>query len=337
MSRNLKIDSLWIHSYPFVCQNHCWHCQAGKRKTASISFARVAAQIRRFDKWARQTGRDGLRVTNWIGYTFETDLPTLKETRSLADLCGWGFNLILLGGLRDRDESELRPWLAERRDAGFTSVVASFMGYGELHDHWNGRHGDFERLLKTQRIAASLDMELEQRIFLTRESLPMLEQLLDTLDELPGKVRVREIYPLFYSGLARHWEKFRMTAEEIDKLPYRIKNLFRSDYCNWRMECEWMEAVRAEENASDKVSLNLLLDGNNIDAIESASCQQVYDDLEQRTLAAYAAIPSRAELCEQFGNKLNHAVYMFRKDIETKWLDEYLRFYPVHIERNLLF
>jgi hypothetical protein len=337
MSRNVKIDNLWIYSHPFVCQNHCWHCQLGKRQVAHLEFARVAAQIRRFDEWSRQSERNALRVTNWVGQTFETDLPTLKETRSLADLCGWGFNLILLGGLRDRSESELRPWLIERRDAGFTSVVASFMGCGALHDHWNGRRGDFERLLKTQRVAASLDMELEQRIFLTRESLPMLEQLLDTLDELPGKVREREVYPLFYSGLARNWEKFRMTAEEIDKLQPKIKSLLRRDHGNWRTECEWMDAVRAEDNAPDKISLKLLLNDDNIDAVEAASCQQVYDDLERRTLAAYVAIPSRAELCEQFGDKSNRAVYMFRNDIETKWIDKYLRSHPVTLERELLF
>jgi hypothetical protein len=337
MSRKVKIDTLWIYAHSFACQNHCWHCQLGKKKVARMELARVAAQIRRFDEWARGSEQNGLKVTNWIGHTFETDLPALIETRSLADLCGWGFNLILLGGLRNRSESELRPWLTERRDAGFTSVVASFMGCGALHDRWNGRRGDFERLLKTQRVAASLEMELEQRIFLTRESLPMIDQLLDTLDELPGKVREREIYPLFYSGLARQWEKFRVTDEEIDKLPPRIKSLLRSDYCNWRTECEWVDAVRAEDNIPDKISLKLLLNDDNIDAVETASCQQVYGDLERRTLVAYAAIPSRAELCERFGDYSNRAVYMFRNDIETKWLDKYLRSNPVTLERELLF
>ena len=141
-------------------------------------------------------------MTNWIGYTFECDLPTLQETRALAERCGWGFNLILLGGLRDRSESELRQWLIERRDAGFTSVAASFMGCGGLHDRWNGRRGDFERLLKTQCVAVSLGMELEQRIFLTRESLPMLDQLLDTLDELTGKSGCRLSTLLFRSRKA---------------------------------------------------------------------------------------------------------------------------------------
>jgi hypothetical protein len=337
MSRKIDIESLWINAHPFACQNHCWHCQSGRKKTARMGFARVAAQVRRFDEWARQNERMELRTTNWIGYTFETDLPTLLETRSLAERCGWGFNLILLGGLRDRSESELRQWLIERRDVGFMSVVASFMGHGALHDRWNGRRGDFERLLKTLRVAASLEMELEQRIFLTRESLPMLDQLLDTLDELPGKVRVREIYPLFYSGLARHWEKLRMTAEEIDGLSPGIKGLLRADRCNWRTEREWMDVTRIEPDTADRIPLKLLLNDDNIEAVETASCQQIYDDLERRTLAAYAAIPSRLELCERFGEESNQAVYMFRHDIEAKWLDSYLRANPSTLERDLLF
>jgi hypothetical protein len=231
----------------------------------------------------------------------------------------------------------MRNWLQERKEAGFNSVIASFTGYGAFHDRWNGRPGDFERLMQVQRIAADIGMGLHQRIFLTRKTLPYIEDLLVKLEALPGKVIGRDAYLLFYSGHAKHLENDRITEDILDSQPEYIKKLYRGDWKNWRSERKWMEVVSQEEdgNTPAKISLSLILTESNIDRIESMSCEAIFADLEDRTRKAYACIPSRRELCEQYGDASNTKVYMFRNDVEKKWMDAFLEHNPVQFEREL--
>ena len=61
-----------------------------------------------------------------------------------------------------------------------------------------------------------------------------------------------------------------MTAEEIDRLPPRIKCLLREDHHSWRTERNWMAAVGTEANAADSISLKLLLNDANINTVEAS-------------------------------------------------------------------
>jgi hypothetical protein len=307
----------------------------GEKKAEVILYSRVAAIVDRFSEWKTEHGLADFKVRHWVGYTHDFDLASLNEVKRLYARHGWDLDLILLGGLPDRSEDELQNWLRERKAAGFTSVVASFMGYGAFHDRWNGRRGDFERLMMSQRVAASLDMDLQQRIFITESTIPLLDGLLEKLDTLPGKVKVREIYPFFYSGRAVKLEKERITVDKLNGLPEHIKKLYRTDWRNWRSEKKWIEAVMDEAEAPEKLSLKLILDESNIGRYESMGCDEILAELEIRTRNAYSMIPSRRGLCEKFGDTSNERVYMFRHDIERKWLNASLLASPTQFERDL--
>jgi hypothetical protein len=335
MGRSIEVEGIWIHTNIIPCANRCGYCQVGRKKIWNIRFSRVAALLDRFTQWKEERGLQDFQVGHWVGYTHDFSLSDLLEVKRLYNRKDWSLELILLGGLPDRSKDKLKGWLRERQEAGFTSVVASFMGYGEFHDRWNGRRGDFERLMETQRIAADLGMDLQQRIFLTRGTIPMLDGLLEKLDELPGKVIVREAYPLFYSGKAVKLEKERITEETLNSLPEHIKKLYRSDWKNWQSERQWIKTVMGEAETPEKLSVSLILNESNIDRYESMSCEAILAELESRTRDAYSAIPGRRELCEQCGDASNTRIYMFRHDIERKWLDTFLRKTPVEFEREM--
>jgi hypothetical protein len=244
---------------------------------------------------------------------------------------------VLLGGVHWRPDDEMRRWLKRRQEIGFNSVVASFAGHGEFSDRWNGRKGDFDFQMRALRVAAGLGMELRQRLFLTNSTIPLLDELIEKLDDLPGRVGDRCIFPLFYLGHARRMEDERITRETFDGLPEYIRRLYRSDWRGWRSEAEWIEFVSKEDQTPDAVPLPLQLNDSNIDRIESMSCDEIVAGLEKKTRAAYAAIPSRAELCERYGDPSNARIYMFKDEIERKWLDLHLAKNQVTLDREAMF
>jgi hypothetical protein len=65
------------------------------------------------------------------------------------------------------------------------------------------------------------------------------------------------------------------------------------------------------------------------------SCEEIVGELEARSRAAYAALPTRLELCEDCGDAANNRIYPYRQDIERKWLNRYMQKHPIQFERHL--
>jgi len=62
----------------------------------------------------------------------------------------------------------------------------------------------------------------QEKLFLTKNTLPLFERLLDLLDTIPGERRGRSASPFFYAGLPTRYEVERLTEEDRDNLPERI-------------------------------------------------------------------------------------------------------------------
>jgi hypothetical protein len=335
MGRQVEIGGIWIDAYTAFCANHCRYCQVGIKRLSNISFSRFAAIVERFVAWQETCDLPDFKTGFWLGYAHNYNVATLSGIRALQKLTAQPFlDLILLGGVIHRPDDEIRAWIEERRNIGIEKVTASFSGYGDSHDRWNGRRGDFNFLMRAQRIAAELGMQLHQKIFLTRSTLPLLDELLDRLDMFPGAAE-RHAHPLFYCGHASRMEDERLTEEELNNIPERLRKLLRFDWHNWRTERGWMDTVQVEGEKHERVLLKLILDDDNIQRFESMSCDEIVTKLAAATSKAYAAIPTRAELCRKHGDPTNTRVYMFRMDMECKWLDSYLQDRPITFDRQL--
>lgn len=112
-----------------------------KAQPATVFAVRAAgASVLRLE--AQQ--RDDLEIGVFLDPSFDYDIETLKGVARLRERRGGTFHILNLGGLRIRGGDELVAWLEERRVAGIVGFHASLAGYGEIHDRWNGRVGDFD-------------------------------------------------------------------------------------------------------------------------------------------------------------------------------------------------
>ncbi len=322
MGREITVNGIFLHAYATPCFHVCRYCQLRTPKAIPADFKRYSALIDRFIDWKEATGRHDFTVAEWYGNSHDYDRDVQAGVSRLSARQGDPLRVVLLGGTAHRPMAEMRHWLEDRRAVGIDTVVASFPGRAERHDYWNGKKGNYRFQLDTLHLAAEMGMRLQQRLFLIRDTISGFEALLDDLDAIQTTDFERWSYPLFYSGLARRLEAERLTELELDRLPPRIKATFRDDHGEWRSERRWIDTVR-EDTASDPepVPLVMQLDNESLAWAEDQSCDAIVEELTARSRAAYAALPSRRELCERYGDPTNDKVYMFLGQMERVWLD----------------
>ena len=127
------------------CAHICRYCLisgVAQAKRAAV-FALPEQLVHRFHDW-RQAERRELEIGVFVGPSFDYDIDTLEGCGATARTARHQISeSSILGGLRIRRGEELVDWLEERRAVGITGLHTSLAGYGEIHDRWNGRAGDF--------------------------------------------------------------------------------------------------------------------------------------------------------------------------------------------------
>jgi hypothetical protein len=308
------------------CAHICRYCLITEtRKGTVLPFARFEQFVHRFHDWKAADGRDDLDIGVFVGPSLDYDLETLKGMTRLRARRGGKFRILNLGGLRIRQGDALAIWLDERRSAGIIGFHTSLAGCGEVHDRWNGRRGDFDYQTTILKLGGERGMVRHERLFLTQNTLPHFERLLDILDEIPGEVRNRYATLFFYAGLATRYENERITEEIRDGLPERIGALRRGKFQDWRSEREWIPIMLETADRPRKLILKLDVNDANIDRLESMPCEAIFAERERLYQENYARIPSLGELCERYGDPASRKVYMMSRDVEGRWLDLHAR------------
>jgi hypothetical protein len=303
------------------CAHICRYCLISEsRKRSALPFARFEALVHRFHDW-RQTERPDLEIGVFVGPSFDYDLETLRGVARIRERRGTKFRFVNLGGLRVRRGDELTEWIEERRAIGIVGFHASLAGYGEVHDRWNGRAGDFDYQTAILRLAGERSMARQEKLFLTKNTLPLFERVLDILDALPGELHGRSASPFFYAGLANRYEDQRLTEDDRDSLPERINELRPGKFDDWRSEREWIPVMMETADKPRRLQLKLDVDETNIDYLETAPCEAIFAAREREYQESYRAIPTLEELCAGYGDSENRRVYVMSRDVEGRWLD----------------
>jgi hypothetical protein len=308
------------------CAHICRYCLISEsRKRSALPFARFEQLVHRFHDWVQSNGRDGLQIRIFVGPSFDYDLETLQGVARLHARRGAKFQILNLGGLRIRSGEALIEWLEERRAAGITGFHVSLAGYGEIHDRWNGRAGDFEYQTSILRSAGERGMVRQEKLFLTQNTLPIFDRLLDILDGIPGEITSRTASPFFYAGLATRYEAERLTEDDRDSLPQRINRLRPKGFNNWLSEREWIPIMMETADQSRKLLLKLDVDETNIDYLEHAAFEEIFVERERQYQESYRFIPALDELYSRYGDPTNRKIYMMSRDVEGRWLDLHAR------------
>jgi hypothetical protein len=303
------------------CAHICRYCLISEtRKGSALPFARFERLVHRFFDWKETARRDDLQIGTFVGPSFDYDLATLEGVARLRARRGGKFEVLNLGGLRIRRGDALIDWLEERRAAGIVGFHTSLAGCGETHDRWNGRAGDFDYQTSILRLGGERGMVRNERLFLTQNTLPHFDRLLDILDDIPGEVRNRYVTLFFYAGLAARYESERITEEIRDSLPERINRLRRGKFQDWRSEREWIPIMRETAGKPRKLMLKLDVSEANIDQLERSSCEAIFAERERLYQEDYRRIPSLEELCARYGDPASRKVYMMSRDVEGRWM-----------------
>ena len=216
------------------CAHICRYCLISKsRKRSALPFSRFEQLVHRFHDWKQAQGRDDFEIGTFIGPSFDYDTDIIAGVGRLRARRGAKFQILNLGGLRIRTGDALTAWLDERQAAGIVGFHTSLAGCGDIHDRWNGRGGDFDYQISILRMAGERGMVRQEKLFLTQNTLPVFDRLLDILEAIPGEVTHRSVGPFFYAGLARRYEEERITEEIRDSLPERINRLRPRKFNTW--------------------------------------------------------------------------------------------------------
>jgi hypothetical protein len=303
------------------CAHICRYCLISEsRKRSTLPFSRFEALVHRFHDW-RQSQRPDLEIGVFVGPSFDYDIETLKGVARLRERRGARFRFVNLGGLRIRRGDELAAWIEERREVGVIGFHTSLAGCGETHDRWNGRAGDFEYQTTILRLAGERGMARQEKLFLTKNTLPLFDRLLDLLDALPGELHGRNASPFFYAGLAGRYEDERLTEDDRDTLPERINELRPGKFSTWLSEREWIPIMLETAGKPRRLQLKLDVDESNIDELERASCEEIFVSREREYRESYRAIPALDELAARYADPNNRRVYQMSRDVEGKWHD----------------
>jgi hypothetical protein len=308
------------------CAHICRYCLISEtRKGSALPFSRFEQLAHRLYDWKTAQRRDDLEIGVFVGPSFDYDLETLKGVARLRGRRGGKFQILNLGGLRIRDGDGLTAWVEERRSAGITGFHTSLAGCGETHDRWNGRRGDFDYQIRILRLGGERGMVRHERLFLTQNTLPQFDRLLDTLDAVPGEVRNRYVTLFFYAGLASRYEEERITEEIRDALPERIGKFRQGRFQDWRSEREWIPVMLETAEGPRRIVLKLDVHEGNIDQLEKSSCEAIFSERERIYQESYQPFPSLGELCERYGDPTSRKVYMMSRDVEGRWMHRHAR------------
>jgi hypothetical protein len=175
------------------------------------------------------------------------------------------------------------------------------------------------------RLAGERGMTRQEKLFLTKNTPPLFDRLLDGLDALPGEVSRRSAGPFFYAGLAGRYEDERLTEDDRDTLPDRIARLRTGRFGDWRSEREWIPVMLETADKPRRLLLKLDVDESNIDYLERTSCEEIFSNRQREYQESYRHVPALDALCDRYGDTGNRRVYMTSRDVEGRWLDLHAR------------
>ena len=324
--REIDIDTIIVRANNRSdCAHGCRYCPI-HRKRSMIDRGRYADFVHRVREWLERNSSRA-QLYHALGYHDDYDQEDLDLLRGLNGATA--VDGITLGGLTPREEPELRDWLQMLRSYGLKTVHATFAGVDSVHDHWNGRTGNFSFLMRTLKMAGEANLDLGQRILVSTSTIPSLDRLLDQLEALPPHPGDwRYAMPFFYQT-RRQKHQTEVEADRIDErardvLPARVRALFCStDEPENLSEREWIRLTRDRTDPVSRVALVVRLTAQNMDALERLTVDEIIADLETRTRQAYESIPPFSELRERYGSSSGTLIYAIARCLEMKWLDRY--------------
>lgn len=339
----------------YGCPNRCRHCWLGcppNRRMTKKDLRWAATQFRNYVPRGKQPFIDKLSVMSWFREPdFSDDYEQLCELEAeLSDGKPYRFELLSIWRLA-RDKKYAK-WA---RKVGPDTCQITFFGMEETNDWFYRRRGAFQdNLTATERL---LDIGITPRwqIFLTQKIIPEIGELLNIVERLKLRDRVKSLggdFDLFMhtpgpDGEARKIEYLRPTLEDTKSIPGEIiessKKHFNVEKL-WYTEEELISQILTEKEDSPYAysypKILCFYIKNNWDVFSNMgtlepwwklgnlridSLQSIFDNFERNRVIGLKTIftVSIKELAKHFGNPKSRLIYGDRSDLETLFVGRY--------------
>lgn len=288
-----------------------------------VSFERVLEVAQKFVQWRDKQGLAEFGVDIFTGYCCDSPLAfQAQQFNRKAGATSWQY--LPVNGMEFRSERELRQLLLSWKENGVTSIGVTFYGLRKFHDYWSNRPGDFDYTLLIAKTAADLGLHRQETIFLSKDGIGDIPDLIDLLDSIPGK-KSRSICPWDYRGRGKKLEEERVLISQVEALPEHMRKCINPRYLS---EADWIREIEAG-NAPRKNRRYYLISlwEDNIAQLESTDSGEILQQMRDEDERLYQAIPSLSTLAQLYGQMNGKKVYWLR-DLEWKWIDLYLTAHP---------
>lgn len=315
----IAVEKVNIWGRVTKCAHRCRYCLQGGQSQPLLSWGAYAETVEKYVRWGNE---NSMSVGFELASNYDLTLEQYKWYLDMSALAGKLSDSLLMGGMRMRTEEEMRIWLAERKELGLKKVIFSMGGTEPHHDAMNRRKGDFQYLLGAQKAAFSLGLDVEQRIFITKENMDSMDGLCCVLDDI-GKPFRRSIYPLHFRGYAMDMEDARLDENDIKNIPESVMQYMMPDLL--LSERQWaVQLCESSEQNPEKIGFFLYMDGKNTEKLLSGSCNEIIERAGKEVAEEYAKLPSIAELCRRYADTSCRRIHEGKSKVYALWFERYI-------------
>ncbi|MDP4121115.1 MAG: hypothetical protein Q8876_08710 [Bacillota bacterium] len=316
----MENKGLMIINHNIPCSCACRYCFFRSCKKANgIEYYRGKKIAERFAHWRKERGISDFFLCYAISHC--ADYPELIDNIEFNKSLDFiGAKYLQINGIRYRDDLELMHYLEKVKEAGVVYVDTTFYGLERYHDYFANREGDFANLMNIVKAIKSVGLTPQPTVFVCEENKNEISDLIELIREYAGASC--KVYTALqdYRGNGENLEEIRLTKQSYEMLPDNVKETI--NISRYKTEEEWLKANSFSQYTSRNLLLALRPD--NIDMLETMTCDEIINYLVGLDESYYRAIPDIGPLAKLYGNSNCQKLYR-QRDLLWMWQKQYIR------------
>lgn len=313
----MQTVSIGIQNLCAPCGCACRYCLLQScKKAEGVDYFRGKKIAEKFIEWGKANNMSHL-PHYYIAYCAEYPelFDNIAFNRAVGGMSG---SFMQCNGINIRNKQETDDFVAKLKSSGISMIDTTFFGNEEYHDNFAARKGDYNFMMMLAASAVRAGIICAPSLVISEESKNMLDDLISILSEITDIKNIHTFLP-DYRGRGYLMEDSRLTKESYMALPYKVKNTI--NISRYKTEQEWLSGGELPQFTRRAITITLRKD--NIELLESMSCEEIIAYVEKLDDDYYKVIPTVNELAQMYGDKTNTRLYRPR-DLFWKWQKRYI-------------
>ena len=318
----METKGVHIFNLNVPCCNRCRYCLLSwDGKTLGVENQRAIQYADSFYSWLKEN-RPELQFAFYFGYSM--DNPELFDTIEFMQKTNSPSGRFLqFDGMKMRSDEDLQVFLLKLKNARIETLGFTFYGTEAYHDTFACRHGDFNLMMRTIKIALEIGLKIEVGIPVIKENLSQLDELVDMfIDE---RIRLFLFTP-HCGGRGQYLLKSKITIDDALSMSDKVKQYFNRK--NNKTPFEWFKNPPKDDV---KRILTLSLNPHNFNNLGKQSFEETLLELERKDKEFYNTIPSFKELLNKYADNNDQFLYT-KKDLFLQYKNKFIKENNIIIE-----